>query len=83
MSDIFNQFLDETCCDIEFTFIFGKIPFVVRLIEQEPLFRRESKCMFQALKYQIAIFTAITMPTQCRQCGCMCCIIGKIKAAFQ
>ncbi len=83
MGDIFNQFRDKACCDIELAFIFGKIAFIVRLVEQEPLFRRESKRMFQALKYQIAIFAAITMPAQCRQCGCMRGIIGKIKTAFQ
>lgn len=78
-----NQFLDKARCDIELSFIFGQIAFVVRLVEQEPLFRCEPKRMFLALKYQIAIFAAITMPAQCRQCGCMRGVIGEVKAAFQ
>lgn len=63
---MFDQLVDEACCDIEVALIFGQVAFGVGLIEQQPLLRREPQRMLQALKHQIAVFAAVAVGTQGR-----------------
>lgn len=64
--DMFDQLPDKAHCDIEVALIFGQVAFGVGLIEQESLLRLEPQRMLQALKHQIAIFTAVAMDPQGR-----------------
>ena len=78
-----DQLLDEAQRDIELALVFGQVAFGVGLVEQQPLLRREPQRMLQALKHQIAVFAAVAVGSQGRQCRRMRGVIGQVKAAFQ
>lgn len=80
---MFDQFLDEARRNIEVALVFSQIALLVRLVEQQPLLRRESQRVFQALEDQIPVFATVTMGTQGRQCRRMRRIISKVEAAFE
>lgn len=64
-----NQLLDEALCDVKIALVLGKIAFLVRLIEQQPLRWCVAQCVFEGLKDQIAVLAAVAMRSQGRQCG--------------
>lgn len=78
-----DQPVDKACRDIQLALVFGQVALLVRLVEQQPLLRRETQRVFQALEDEIAIVAAITMLTQRRQGGRMRRVIRQVEAAFQ
>lgn len=62
--------------------VFGKIPFLVGVIQDAPLDGGLAQRVGQALEYGVAIFAAVAVPAQCGECGGVGSIVGTGEAAF-
>ena len=56
------QRIDELLLDFEMTLVFGEISTPVRLVQHSPLLTRQVDRVLQALKHDVAILGAITVP---------------------
>ncbi len=68
---------------VQTTFVFGQIPFPVGRIQHAPAGRGPMQRVREALKHGVAVFAAITMPSQGGQGGRVRGVVSAREAAFR
>ena len=78
-----DQVGDEALIDFQIAFVFAKIAHGMALGEHAPHFRPQIEGVWQYLEHDIAVASAKTAKSQCRETQCVRRVICEVKPAFE